>query len=139
MLNAMVFRTMRGCPICGGGFNIRRVREYSYETCADCHGVWMSRGTLAGMGKEIAPEAQLSMRAEQINETTRACPDCQRAMKKAWMFRVPLDFCSAEQHGIWFDGGELRQVLERIGQEDPPPAEIPTSFRSLLADFFNQS
>ncbi len=130
---------MRGCPVCGGGFSVRRVSDYSYETCDSCHGVWMTRGTLFGMAIEIANGAGLALEPAFMDETTRRCPDCQQPMQKALALRIPLDVCEQPQHGIWFDGGELRQVFERLGQDDPAPAEMPTSFRSLLGDFFSKS
>lgn len=125
--------------MCGKGFSIRRVSQYSYETCASCHGVWMSRSTLIGMAFDIDPSAPFEMRQANIDEPKRACPDCRLPMNKAWVSRVPLDYCEVEEHGIWFDGGELRQVLERVGETEPPTAELPTNFRSLLGDFFSPS
>lgn len=130
---------MRGCPICGGGFVIYRVSNYSYETCDGCHGVWMSRHTLFSMAIEIDESAHIALQPGVVAEHARNCPDCQQPMQKAWLLRIPVDYCEHAEHGIWFDGGELRQVLERVGEDDPPPAELPSNFRSLLGDYFARS
>lgn len=73
---------------------------------------------------------------ERAGGQPRMCPDCQSAMARADLFSIPVDLCMERQHGVWFDKDELTQVLERVGMEDPPPPEPPSSFTSLLADFF---
>ena len=58
-------------------------------------------------------------------------------MATALLFGIPVDTCEAHQHGIWFDTDELRQVLERVGVDEPTPPARPDAFRSLLDDFFS--
>jgi Zn-finger nucleic acid-binding protein len=134
----MPYRQVRGCPECGARFGVRRVANYSYETCRDCHGMWIGYDTLRGLIEEIAP-VRADMLTREDDEAPRSCPDCDRVMAKRFLFRIPVDTCQAHQHGVWFDNDELRQVLERVGVDDPEPAERPSSFRGLLEDFFSKS
>lgn len=41
--------------------------------------------------------------------TQRLCPLCSHAMLRVHMERVPVERC--KDHGVWFDAGELQQML----------------------------
>lgn len=41
----------------------------------------------------------------------RACAACAQPMKPLLLYDVPVDRCDA--HGVWFDPGELAEVLHR--------------------------
>lgn len=131
----MVYRHTRGCPVCGGDFTSHRTRLYNYERCTRCLGIWMSMAVLEAMVARM-DEGAAPRFVERAGGQTRMCPDCQTAMARVELFLIPVDVCAGQRHGIWLDKDELTQVLERVVMEDPPPPEPPSSFTSLLADFF---
>lgn len=133
----MVYRHTRGCPVCGGTFTSYRTRTYNYERCARCLGIWMSMPVLRAMVASMVEGARPFFQ-ERAGGESRMCPDCQTPMSRADLFGVPVEVCTAREHGVWFDKDELAQALERVGVEDPAPPEPPTSFTTLLADFFRR-
>ncbi len=64
------------------------------------------------------------------------CPDCDAAMMHTSLFQIPVDYCPETKHGVWLDKDELQQVLARSEEADDAAPARPTSFTSLLADFF---
>lgn len=133
----MVYRHTRGCPVCGSQFTSHRTQSYNYERCARCLGIWMSMPVLRVMVASMVEGAR-PIFEPRTGGQSRMCPDCQAALTKADLFGIPIDVCTAHEHGVWFDNHELAQVLERVGEADPPPPEPPTSFTTLLADFFRR-
>lgn len=58
------------------------------------------------------------------------CPDCNAAMARKNFARtsgVLIDQCY--EHGIWFDGGELKEIAKQLqqGLKEPPPRETAPS------------
>lgn len=110
------------CRICGGVL----VDPHSWSFMMDAleagdESVFASIG--AWSGKPLPLEEMLAM---------LACPGCKREMDRmafAGRSKVSIDVCSI--HGLWFDGGELANVLEVIryrnehGGELPPPSGRP--------------
>jgi hypothetical protein len=47
-------------------------------------------------------------------EPFRRCPDCEQAMYQVQLEKVVVQRC--KDHGVWFDAGELEQVLEHVAQ-----------------------
>ena len=101
------------CPACGEEMLILEFRGVEIDFCARCRGVWLDEGELAqlarnGSGSWDIPQGTARGR--------RRCPRCNRRMRLAVYPRteVEVDVCP-EGHGIWFDGGELEQVLRSGG------------------------
>jgi Zn-finger nucleic acid-binding protein len=133
----MVYRGVRGCPHCGGPFDRVTTRSYSYERCQRCKGLWVSSDVVGAMAHAMVPGTRLSF-TQVRRRTSRPCPDCGSPMQAAVLFHIPIDRCAEKKHGVFFDKDELAQVLERVGSEEPEPPAPPTSFASLLRDFFEQ-
>lgn len=100
--------------------------DIELDYCTDCKGVWFDAGEVelllnsAGIagdkpfleGMTGAPEAA-SM------EQKRKCPICHRKMKKVNVGEPPvvlIDVCRQE-HGVWFDGGEVTQLVRHLAGE----------------------
>ena len=125
---------MRGCPVCGGRLSELRTQDYSYERCGACRGMWISLPVLRLMVANMESGAQPAF--EEFGTGRRRCPDCQANMAEMMLFQIPVDACIERAHGVWFDKDELSQALERVVVEDPGPPQQPTSFVSLLGEFF---
>ena len=130
-----MYRSSRQCPVCGDRFEIVRAKNYSYERCAGCLGVWVDLDVLKELVAEVAPELRFEL-LEADGERPRRCPDCQTTMSHFLFARIPLDACLDSNHGIWFDKDELTHVLTRAADEEAGPPPPPTSMTSLLNDFF---
>lgn len=90
--------------------------------CTSCGGVWVDpqgvRAASAGFDAELARLSDLASsqaRVGMLNQG-RPCPICAAWLVSYSHLGVVLDLCRA--HGVFFDRGELRAVLERAR----PPA-----------------
>jgi Zn-finger nucleic acid-binding protein len=91
------------------------------DCCVRCKGVWFDASELELLLRALdVPEAAasglaLKPFAGRPEEKPRKCPICRKKMQKTTIGRSPevlIDSCSAG-HGLWFDGGELEQVLRQ--------------------------
>ncbi len=85
--------------------------------------------------EDIAPGVGWELVGEH-DSRKRPCPKCHSMMKRAHILQVPVDYCSSEKHGAWLDKDELKQILERVAEPSDEAPDPPTSFTSLLGDFF---
>lgn len=94
------------------------------DYCTDCGGIWLDAGELellfadSGQARRLVASFK---RAPNIKEKARRCPICLKKMQKivavpatAKQYEEPviIDRCP-EGHGLWFDRGELSQVLAK--------------------------
>jgi len=105
------------CPVCREPMVVLELDEVEIDHCLECGGIWLDEGELELLlesteeKKEILTSFQI---AENISETARRCPICLKKMNKVWCGRkerVLIDKCP-RNHGLWFDRGELYQVIE---------------------------
>ncbi len=85
------------------------------DYCPLTHGIWLDAGELEELyedGKE-ADELLTSLKKDEGNREKKIhCPICNKRMEKVLVRnKVVIDRCS-RGHGLWFDEGELIQVLE---------------------------
>ncbi len=101
------------CPQCEGILVTLEFDRVEIDHCPECGGVWLDSGELKMLldreGGDFLPEAP---GLAQGKEKKRKCPICSRGMKKVLVGgnRILLDECPG--HGLWFDHGELKRVLE---------------------------
>jgi Zn-finger nucleic acid-binding protein len=108
------------------------------DTCLDCGGIWLDSGELEQLIGN-ADKVQALLRsfgvANPIDEEKRKCPICDRRMAKIQVgtdeASVIVDRCQ-RGHGLWFDQGELDDVLERAQLDGE------NKIRKLLADMFGK-
>jgi len=107
------------------------------DYCTSCRGVWFDAGELelllesAGLeGVEPLLAGLASSTEADSKEKKRKCPICIRKMKKVLVGQKPeilLDICP-QGDGIWFDGGELAQMVGQLagkaGEKTSPQQEI---------------
>lgn len=113
------------CPSCSS--ELIAVERHSVEVdwCPECRGLWFDGGELRLLGKTLGVAAQApdfsdfsDLPAASSEEQSRRCPRCRGKMDKvsAGEDQSPtlVDRCPSGD-GLWFDKGELGQVLGRMG------------------------
>jgi Zn-finger nucleic acid-binding protein len=117
--------TMR-CPRCpessGARLAPRAVGKTHLEECPACAGTWVDGQTFAAIVADRDRQAALASALPGLTAEARPvpeaevrylkCPDCARLMNRENFGRrsgVVVDVCKA--HGVWFDGGELGEVV----------------------------
>jgi Zn-finger nucleic acid-binding protein len=124
------------CPACGAKLGSVVAYPLMLSACATCGGIWLSNTTANAALRERNPNLlrvaiELAMNATAPSRdglTDRLCVTCRAPMVRTpmWNERVLIDVC--EQHGTFFDPGELEKVLnERL----PPPSFSYTSAEEL--------
>jgi hypothetical protein len=98
------------------------------DYCTKCLGVWFDAGELEllaerlSLDKETLPLHEIwALPDANVSEKARRCPICRKKMRKAHIgeeSKVLLDICPT-QNGIWFDSGEVSQVLSQLKSKGP--------------------
>jgi Zn-finger nucleic acid-binding protein len=112
------------CPACKSDMIVVEHHKIELDYCPGCRGVWFDSGELelllesAGLeGVEPLLAGLASSTEAESKEKKRKCPICVRKMKKVLLGQEPeilLDICQRGD-GIWFDGGELAQLVGQLG------------------------
>jgi Zn-finger nucleic acid-binding protein len=115
------------------------------DYCTGCKGVWFDSGEL-----ELLLESQgleetnlfldniLDSPEAVSSEKKRKCPLCGHKMKKITIGAQPkilIDMCS-DEHGLWFDGGEVNQLIRHLAGEHPPKRDSREQVVSFLEEVF---
>lgn len=90
------------------------------EHCVACGGTWLDAGEIQeiverGGGSTDKLLAALKS-ADETGEGKRPCARCRAKLRGVTMGAVDFDRCPYG-HGIWFDKGELGEILTRDGGE----------------------
>lgn len=95
------------CPRCPTG----QLGEGALRFCGGCRGAWVPDDALHERVSHMQADLpQLAWRTTP-SRPSLPCPECRAKMTAHELFGVPVDRCRA--HGVWFDGGELAEVLHR--------------------------
>jgi Zn-finger nucleic acid-binding protein len=114
------------------------------DYCTQCGGVWFDTSELdlflraAGLsGADFTPEALL--RRTEVKETPhpRKCPLCRRKLRDVAIGEpaIIIDVCRRGQ-GIWFDGGEIHQLLTQLAAKAPSGEDASKKVFEFLGDTF---
>ncbi len=108
---------MRVCPHCDKALVALEYRDVEVDWCPGCHGLWLDRGEL-GILLRGDPAADADIPLEPGARTKRRCPSCGDRMREARAIGTPvtLDVCPHD-HGWWFDAGEVKAVINSVGDE----------------------
>ncbi|MDD5011284.1 MAG: zf-TFIIB domain-containing protein [Phycisphaerae bacterium] len=126
------------CPFCKNPMIIIELDEVETDYCADCGGIWLDAGELELLFADAAQANQLiaSFRQAAPDEKIHLCPICLKKMQKVLVADagkpIIIDRCP-KGHGLWFDRGELAQILTR-GDFDKEKKII-----KLLSDIFGKN
>jgi Zn-finger nucleic acid-binding protein len=118
------------CPVDKDDMMVVESRRIELDFCLCCSGVWFDAQELdlliSAVSKEYQEEPQndlLTPKPAEVNEGHRKCPICGKKMNKVWLGKEPkvlIDSCPRGD-GLWFDGGELHEVIHQIkndGKDD---------------------
>ena len=107
------------CPVCRTAMVVLELDEVEIDYCSDCAGIWLDAGELElllGTNKEAVRLLDSFERCSGSGELKRKCPLCRKKMEKirtgADASAPLIDKCPRNE-GLWFDGGELAEVLKR--------------------------
>jgi uncharacterized protein len=130
------------CPIEKSDMIVVEHQNIELDFCLKCRGVWFDSGeldllvsVLKSEGAELTHQELLTTQTAEVNEDKRKCPMCGRKMDKVWIGKEPrvlIDSCP-QGDGLWFDGGELHQVL---CQMEPVSKTGSKDVISFLGDTF---
>jgi Zn-finger nucleic acid-binding protein len=111
------------CPGCRYALIVLEIEEVEIDHCLACGGVWLDAGELELLLATSANKNELmaTLAADvEGKERSIRCPICSKKLDKILVGKdreVRLDKCP-EDHGLWFDQGELLDVL-RMGVFSP--------------------
>ena len=133
------------CPVCKYNMIVVEYHNIELDYCTDCKGVWFDSGELELLLKSHGLE-EAKMFLDNIldspeaisSEKKRKCPICGHKMKKTTIGEQPqilIDVCGGE-HGLWFDGGEVTQLIKHLAGEHPPEGDSREQVVSFLEEVF---
>ena len=131
------------CPVCHIGMIVLEYQNIELDHCVKCLGVWFDSGELELLLETMkdksasATEALFTPVEARLGEKKRKCPICRKKMSKATMCDEPkvlIDACP-QGEGLWFDGGELGQVVTQFAHKQCGKADAE-GVLSFLSDAF---
>jgi Zn-finger nucleic acid-binding protein len=118
------------CPHCSKALVALEYRDVEVDWCPACNGLWLDRGELGALMRgDPAAEAEIPL--AYAGRSKLRCPSCGDWMRKARVIgtQIDLDVCP-HGHGWWFDSGEVKAVIESIG--DPEAIAALSDFYESL-------
>jgi Zn-finger nucleic acid-binding protein len=133
------------CPVCNYDMLVVEYNNIELDYCNNCKGVWFDSGELELLLKSRGLEETKTFLDSILNsqeavssEKKRNCPVCGHKMKKTAIGGQPeilIDICR-DEHGLWFDGGEVTQMIRRLAGEQPPKHDSKRHVISFLEEVF---
>jgi Zn-finger nucleic acid-binding protein len=124
------------CPVCKQDMIVVEYRQIEVDYCIKCSGIWFDKGELELLLKTTSlGDAGLPTLEGQASETRshgeRKCPICRKKMREVPLGEpaIHIDVCR-QGDGIWFDGGELQQLLKQVA---PGPVANQDAMRQIAA------
>jgi Zn-finger nucleic acid-binding protein len=95
------------CPSCDAAL----ARTKTRLACEHCNGAMVGDAELVRMLEDLGPDDErgLDARLAPATSPSRRCPCCATMMTAHMLNHTLIDRCP--EHGVWFDAGELEQVL----------------------------
>jgi Zn-finger nucleic acid-binding protein len=125
------------CPIDKIDMIVVEHQKIELDFCTHCSGVWFDFrelellvSVLKSQGYPLSEGDLLTPHQANVTEARRKCPICRRSMSKIWLGKEPkvlIDSCPVGD-GLWFDGGELSQVLCQLQTQNRADARDVISF-----------
>ena len=97
---------------------VLELKQVEIDYCSQCGGIWLDTGEMELLLE--SPEKRdlllVSFRLDpRSTEKKLRCPICRKKMQKAMAgldSTILIDKCY-RGHGLWFDKGELQQIVEQ--------------------------
>lgn len=110
------------CPSCNEPMIVLELDKVEIDNCLACGGIWLDAGELELLLDSAEEKDTILNSFEEdleAKEEKRKCPICLKKMEKVRSGieeKILLDKCR-ENHGLWFDKGELCQIID-MGTKD---------------------
>jgi Zn-finger nucleic acid-binding protein len=136
------------CPVCKHDMIVVEYHNIELDYCNSCKGVWFDSGELELLLKSHGLEEPkafldgiLNSQEAVSSEKKRNCPICSHKMEKTAIGGQPeilVDICR-DEHGLWFDGGEVTQLIRHLAGKHPPKRDSKGQVISFLEEVFGAS
>ena len=133
------------CPVCKSAMIVVEYHSIELDYCSNCKGVWFDSGELELLLKSQGLEKSktffdgiFNSQETVSSEKKRKCPICGRRMKKTALGEQPeilIDVCR-DQHGLWFDGGEVTRLIGHLAGKHPPERDSRRQVIGFLEEVF---
>ncbi len=133
------------CPVCKSDMVVVEYQNIELDHCTACKGVWFDSGELELLLKSYDAEGLGTLIGDIVKspdafsaEKKRKCPICNRNMKKKAVgenLRLLIDICG-KSHGLWFDGGEIAQLINQMVVEAWKTEKSGKEIISFLEEVF---
>lgn len=133
------------CPVCKSDMIVVEYHEIELDYCNECRGVWFDAGELELILQTLELESEHTLFTHMLqsppaatSEKSRKCPICGRKMRKTNLGGQPellVDLCSRED-GIWFDGGEVAQLIKQLAQGQAGGEQPQQKLINFLGEVF---
>ena len=111
------------CPVCKEPMVVLELNQVEIDYCTACGGIWLDAGELElllGNSKNKDDLLNSFVPDKKTKERKIRCPICLKKMNKVLCGRenkVLIDKCP-DNDGLWFDRGELYQIVKMGGLGD---------------------
>ena len=112
------------CPDCGEPLVAFELDGVEIDHCVECYGTWFDAGELEMLSQlaeaSAEPLARVIQSAAALKKGKRHCVRCRQHLTLIAVgddTTVELDHCP-NGHGLWFDQGELRQMIAIFESEE---------------------
>lgn len=130
------------CPVCNDPLVIVEWDGIELDVCIHGHGLWFDTQELKQLFRRAAVPETLSRLERDLlrlpedgTRSKRRCPRCGAAMRHVKGpgdgHPVILDQCP-EGHGLWFDEGELEEVVHAHLGNDPELRDVKEYLLSFV-------
>jgi hypothetical protein len=133
------------CPVCKKDMLVVEYNDVELDWCTSCQGVWFDSTELELLLKSMNLDSRnllldniLHLPKAKTLEKKRKCPICRKKMKKTTIGEHPgvlVDVCP-QGHGLWFDGGEVAQMLKHLAEKQPAGQDSQQQIISFLGEVF---
>lgn len=133
------------CPVCKSDMIVVEYNNIELDHCNDCHGVWFDSTELELLLKSLKLDSHnlllddiLKLPEAESSEKKQRCPICRKKLKKTTIGEHPgvlIDICP-QKHGLWFDGGEVAQLLKHLAGKKPARKDSQQQVISFLGEKF---
>lgn len=103
------------CPVCNEPMIVLELNKVEIDYCTNCSGIWLDKGELELLYSLDESKDELKIlftENKSITEKSYKCPICRKRMIKIQFnnSEFVIDKCP-DNHGLWFDKGELENIL----------------------------
>jgi Zn-finger nucleic acid-binding protein len=132
------------CPVCQKAMIVVEHHQIELDYCTSCQGVWFDSGELELLLESAKLESQnltikniLSLPEVKLSPKRRKCPICHQNMRETAIGQpaINIDVCRRGD-GLWFDGGELRELLSQMVSKPSAGAGTDQHILDFLGEVF---